>query len=139
MVWLLLVSFPVRIEGAIHDMSRYDHRLDPRLVSELRWLAPETRWMVTDRPVYPFLVHINVVPELAVTSSTLLYSGVQSAQSYLQMVDRYHPRLVLLARFRHVRRTLNDPLVQRGYVAALKGRSGWLYVRRDTVGSDTKP
>ncbi|MDQ6950941.1 MAG: hypothetical protein Q9M26_04685 [Mariprofundales bacterium] len=139
MLWLLLISFPMRIDGAIHGMSQYDSTLNSRLIAELRRLAPETNWMVTDRPIYPFLAHINVVPELAVTSSTLIYSGIQQDHTYVQAIDHYHPKLVLLGRFRHLRRTLKAALAQRGYVRVFKGRDSWLYVRRDTARPDFNP
>jgi len=125
---LLLISLPMRIEAIHGDMHRYDWKLNPALVEALHRLAPTTRWMVTDRAIYPFVAHINVVPELAVTSPTLIYSGVQTREGYLQAIDHYHPELVLLSRFRHLRSFLHAPLMQRGYVRELKTGDGWLYV-----------
>ncbi|MDQ6950942.1 MAG: hypothetical protein Q9M26_04690 [Mariprofundales bacterium] len=133
LLWLLIAITPLRAGDISHALHAHQNPLDDRLVGTLKSLAPTTHWVVTDRPIYPYLAQMNVVPELAVTSLSLMHSGAQSAQSYVQAIDRYHPEVVLLNRFRQLRLALREPLRQRGYVLMYGSRGALLFVRAGTT------
>ncbi|MDX8412901.1 MAG: hypothetical protein R8J85_02330 [Mariprofundales bacterium] len=115
-LWFLLITLPFRFDSISEELTTKRASLDAGLIQQLKTMSPTTTWLVTDRPGYPFRAHINVPPELVVTSLTLMRSGMQNAQSYLKVIDRYHPEVVLLARFRSLRSQLKAPLQKRGYL-----------------------
>ena len=126
-LWFVILTLPFRIENLSATWDHHHYTLDARLTTLLDSRARDTEWMVTDRPIYPFQARINVPPELAVTSLTLMKSGVQSGQSYLDAIDRYHPGLVLLARFHSLRVALAPSLTERGYRPIYHTRRATLY------------
>ncbi len=130
LLWLLIAIIPLRVSDISHALHRQQVVLDKRLIGQLKSLAPTTRWVVTDRPVYPYMARMQVVPELAVTSLSLMHSGVQSTQSFVQAIDRYHPEVVLLARFHRLRTELIPLLLKRGYRRSYSSRGAQLFVRQ---------
>ncbi len=60
--------------------------------------APETRWVVTNLPMYAFRVGLPVTPFLAVMSEKRLSTGELSEEQIIQIVDEVNPEQVLIGR-----------------------------------------
>ena len=70
-----------------------------RIVREIDRYASDTRWMVTDLPMYAFRAGLPVPPELAVFSTKRVMSGDLNEAYILEIIDRYNPRVILWGRF----------------------------------------
>jgi len=68
----------------IHTMSQY---------------ASQTHWIVTDMPMYAFLVGKPVPPILATFSRKRLVTGALTDEDILTAMKEYHPEQVLMGRF----------------------------------------
>lgn len=62
--------------------------------------APDTRWVVTDVPIYAFREKLPVPPNLATFTSKRLYTGNLSEAEILQTIQEYKPEQVLFGRFK---------------------------------------
>lgn len=70
-----------------------------QVVNEIQKYTPQTRWMVTDLPMYAFRADILVPPELAVISRKRLVAGDLTDQELQAVFQKYQPELVMLDRF----------------------------------------
>jgi hypothetical protein len=61
--------------------------------------ANQTKWIMTDAPMYAFRVQRPVPPELATFSSKRLATGSLTPEDILTAMRAYHPEQVLIARF----------------------------------------
>ena len=62
--------------------------------------APETQWVVTDRPMYAFRAGLLVPPNLAAISRKRLTTGALTEQQVLDTIRERRPEQVLLTRFK---------------------------------------
>ena len=61
--------------------------------------AQKTRWVVTDMPMYAYLVGLPVPPNIAVISAKRVETGLITDKDMLETVREYKPEQVLLGRF----------------------------------------
>ena len=61
--------------------------------------AKETNWILTDMPMYAFLVKRPVPPILATFSKKRLETGSISDADIIEALQKYNPEQVMLARF----------------------------------------
>jgi hypothetical protein len=73
-------------------------RDERRLISAMESRRDATRWVVTDQQIYPFAAGLLSPPELAVTSTKRRGTGALSDEFVLDVIQRYRPEQVLLAR-----------------------------------------
>jgi len=57
--------------------------------------APETRWVVTDLPIYAFRVGLPVPPYLAVSSGKRFVTGALTEEDLINFVKEYNPEQIL--------------------------------------------
>jgi 4-amino-4-deoxy-L-arabinose transferase-like glycosyltransferase len=69
------------------------------VLRKLDKFAPQTRWLVTDRPMYAFREGLLVPPELAVLSSKRVETGYLTAAEFQAAIRRYQPEQILIGRF----------------------------------------
>lgn len=62
--------------------------------------SSETRWVVTDVPMYAFRARLPVPPQLAVFSSKRLETGNLTEEEVINVMREYQPEQVLLRRFK---------------------------------------
>lgn len=72
---------------------------EAKLLRKIRQYAPETKWMITDMPMLPFLAGLPVPPELTVMSWKRLAAGDLNEADIVKSLREYHPEQVLLGRF----------------------------------------
>lgn len=70
-----------------------------KVISDMEKYSKETNWIVTDMPMYAFIVKKPVPPILATFSRKRLITGSLSDQDILTAMRDYHPEQVLMARF----------------------------------------
>ncbi len=70
-----------------------------RLYREMLQHAPDTRWVVTDMPIYAYLIERPVPPDLATFSGMRLLNGSLSEEQILETVKTYRPEQVLMVLF----------------------------------------
>ena len=73
------------------------HKLD--LIRIMREYAPTTDWVVTDMPMYAYLIQRPVPPVLATLSWTRLSTGSITEADVLNAVKEYKPKQVLMVFF----------------------------------------
>ncbi len=69
------------------------------ILRKLDKFAPQTRWLVTDRPMYAFREGLLVPPELAVLSSKRVETGNLTGNEMQAAIQRYQPEQILIGRF----------------------------------------
>lgn len=62
--------------------------------------APETQWVVTDLPMYAFLIDRPVPPSLAVISDKRIATGDLTEDKIIEAIEKYNPEQVLIGRFK---------------------------------------
>lgn len=70
-----------------------------KVINEMRDYIDQTNWIVTDMPMYAFIVKKPVPPILATFSRKRLVTGSLSDEDILTAMREYHPEQVLMARF----------------------------------------
>jgi 4-amino-4-deoxy-L-arabinose transferase-like glycosyltransferase len=88
----------------------------------------QTKWIVTDMPMYAFRVQRPVPPILATFSSKRLATGSLTEEDILTAMREYHPEQVLMARF--VIPPLEEYL-QKNYTLVLSEEFFRLFIRND--------
>ena len=72
---------------------------EDRIMNKINQYASQTRWMVTDLPMFAFRAGLPVPPELAVISWKRFASGNLSDAEVLKIVKTYRPEQALIGRF----------------------------------------
>ena len=91
--------------------------------------APQTNWVMTDKPIYAFRVGLPIPPQIAVMTRKRLATGYLLEEQIIDAVMEWKPEQVLLGRF-------DFPSLER-YLAEdyrlIHSRINMkLYVRKDT-------
>lgn len=73
--------------------------VDWKLVEAMRTHAAQTRWMVTDRPIFAFRSGLSVPPDLAVISRKRVAAGLDDSEM-LACIVHWRPEQVALLRFK---------------------------------------
>jgi len=69
------------------------------VLRKLDKFASQTRWLVTDQPMYAFREGLLVPPELAVLSSKRVETGNLTADEVQTVIQHYQPEQILIGRF----------------------------------------
>ncbi len=88
----------------------------------------QTRWLLTDMPMYAFRTGLLVPPEVAVFSDKRLRSGSLTLPQVAAVFRRYQPHQVVIGRFQQVRETL-EPLLIRHYRRVFTRAGTKLYLK----------
>lgn len=73
------------------------HKL--KVLQAMREYAPQTNWVVTDMPIYAYLIGRPTPPALATLSGKRLSTGSITEQEILESVEQYNPEQVLMVIF----------------------------------------
>ena len=73
--------------------------LQMQAVSVLRQSQAQTRWLLTDNPLYAFHAGLQVPPPLAVPSLKRFHTGQLDADDLLSILKDYEPEQILLSKF----------------------------------------
>jgi len=93
------LNLPDHLSATARGIARTGHKLNPQALQLLKDYAPSTKWVVSDRPVYPFLANLPVPPEIAVSSAKRASTKQFSLEQFLNVIDKYEPEIILLKRF----------------------------------------
>jgi hypothetical protein len=124
----LLPDISTRFKTHREAMIRTDEDFladNPILIAMTQY-APETRWVVTDLPIYAFRANLLVPPELAVFTEKRVETGFLTEAQALDVIKAYQPEQILLGRFRYQR--LDDYVAER-YAPVVEKEGARLYVR----------
>ena len=99
-----------------------------RFMKRIEAYAPQTKWMVTDEPMFAFRAGISVPPNLAVISWKRFAAGDLTADEILQTLLQLRPEQVLFGRFDLPK--INQYLME-NYRETLEWEEMKLYVRND--------
>jgi hypothetical protein len=72
---------------------------EERFIYMMENRADENTWIVTDIPMYAYLVGLPVPPEIAVMSAKRVSTGLITDEDMIGIVKQYQPDQVLLGRF----------------------------------------
>ena len=70
-----------------------------KVINDMQKYTSQTNWIVTDMPMYAFIVKKPVPPILATFSRKRLVTGALSDEDILKAMREYNPEEVLMARF----------------------------------------
>lgn len=138
LIGTISLIFTLRIPGAIEKLSpipsfsttgleigaRQEQLLDKMISFE-----PETRWVVTDLPMYAFRARLPVPPYLAAFTMKRYRTGELTEQNIIDTVKEYQPEQVLLGRAEY---PLVEQFLQENYRLIHVARNiEKLYLRKD--------
>jgi 4-amino-4-deoxy-L-arabinose transferase-like glycosyltransferase len=72
---------------------------DAHFLGLMTQYAPQTNWVVTDKPMYAFRAGLSVPPELAVLSKKRIQTGYLTQEEIIEIIQQYQPEQILLERF----------------------------------------
>jgi hypothetical protein len=98
---MLILSLVMRIPETLRDFSAPDVLLERERMFLVRSSnhAAETKWFVTDTPMYAFQIKASVPPNLTVFSDKRILSGNLSEEHVLSAISEYQPEQVFFGRF----------------------------------------
>jgi len=105
--------------------------LKERLITTVIEYAPDTTWIVTDKPMIAFRARLPVPPEIAVLSRKRLETGAISEEDLIRIVREYRPEQVLIGRFEFPR--LVTALENDYSLESFKEEDFSLYIRNDLL------
>jgi Dolichyl-phosphate-mannose-protein mannosyltransferase len=102
LAWLLICQAPLALERYSAQSVPVNFRgAQPSggqpALEMARW-ASQTKWVITDRPMYPFRAGLRTPPFLAVTSQKRLLTGFLSQHEITRVIRKYHPEQILIMR-----------------------------------------
>ena len=99
-----------------------------RFMARIEKFAPQTRWIVTDMPMYAFRAGLPIPPNLVVFTNKRLLTGFLSDEELRATFLEYDPEQVLLGRFEYP--ILDEILAQR-YRLVHERNEVRIYIRKD--------
>lgn len=102
------------------------------VLEKLRANSADTNWVLTDRPMYAWLIDKPVPPLTAVFSRKRLRSDLLNLEMIRSTITEYRPEQILLQRFPDVAQEL-APFFESDYVVNLRNGNYQLFLRRDLV------
>lgn len=121
---------PERVDAIYTSINQGRRGFEGEIIEQMQAFKSQTRWVVTDRPVYAFNISKPVPPELAVISSKRFQSGFLTALDVRRVIERYQPEQVLLSRFPHLKKIIPGYIAEDYRLLVSAGESS-LYLRRD--------
>jgi 4-amino-4-deoxy-L-arabinose transferase-like glycosyltransferase len=94
---------------------------DDLLLAEMKRRAPETHWVLTDRPIMAFQAGLPVPPSVAVITDKRMRTGLLREEDLINVLRVWKPEQVLLARF-ELPRLLRELQVHYRLVLSFPGR-----------------
>lgn len=107
---------PLRASSLLEDAYSY-----------VQEYAPETRWMITDVPMFAFRFGIPIPPNLVVFSTKRLKTNLLTEEELLNTIQDYYPEQVLLRE----KVPAVEPYLDRNYQLVYTRRDLDLYIRND--------
>jgi hypothetical protein len=100
-----LVSFVLVLAGRGPETLREFSQTDTPsssdvIVEKMRHHAPDTRWVVTDMPMYAFRAGIPVPPHLTSIFQMRMKTGELTEEEIIDTIRELRPEQVLIARFK---------------------------------------
>ena len=101
---------------------------EEKFMRKIIQFAPQTNWMITDMPMFPFRAGLAVPPNLAVISWKRFAAGDLTEAEILQTMQERQPEQVLFGRF-----TLStvEQYLSKNYRMVLQREATKLYIRND--------
>lgn len=121
---------PIRLAAKTENLAEVGMVIRERLLRRVEQLKPSITWMVSDAPVYPYLLGIRVIPELGLIPRKRITSGALSPEQMAAIIQQYKPEVILVERFPKLRDRLL-PLLGDTYVVDMKEKG--LLIRSDIV------
>lgn len=128
---------PLTLLTPLPSLSNTSLDLGPlaeRFLIRMTKYAPQTRWVVTDLPMYAFRARLPVPPNLVVFSVKRFETGRLTEQEVIDTIRAYRPEQVLLGRYEYPQ--IDRYLKGRYYLIHSKGLMK-LYLRNDLAGVDS--
>ncbi len=110
----LLFATPVKFALLHHQNQVFAQQTAAHQVvfEQVQAYQPQTRWLLTDLPIYAAHGGLNVPPELAMISRKRIASGQITAQWLADLMAKYQPEQVVLGRFPELQTLLQSELDQ---------------------------
>ncbi len=131
LVWSVF-RLPIKDARMRKRVQKVDERLNQAAIAQLRNYQAVTRWVVSDRPIYPFMAQLPVPPEIAVASSKRRHAGELPDSLFLEVIDRYQPEQIIFERFKGLGATILAHAEDRYATIHYDGRT-LIMLRRDLM------
>ncbi len=100
LVILTIIRLPIKYHSALESINTGTTVEERKLINLLRARKNNTRWLITDRPIFAFYSGILVPPELALISNKRILAR-HFTENYLSgLIAKYKPEQILLTRFK---------------------------------------
>jgi hypothetical protein len=100
-----------------------------RFMQKMYRFAPQTNWVITDRPMYAFRLGLPIPPHIAVMTSKRKATGYLTEEQIIDAVIDWKPEQVLLGRFNF---PALEKYLEEDYRLIHSRIHMKLYVRKDT-------
>ncbi len=101
LTWLMVCQVPVAMAPCRRSsfLANFREEVDGgERAAQVARYAHETKWIVTDRPMYAYRAGLRTPPYLAVTSAKRIRTGQLSHQEILRLIREYRVEQVLMVR-----------------------------------------
>lgn len=100
LVILIILRIPVKYHRMIESVSNGATSEEHKIINLLAAHKNNTRWLVTDRPIFAFYSGILVPPELALISNKRILAKHFTENYLAALIAKYKPEQILLTRFK---------------------------------------
>jgi hypothetical protein len=97
---LALTVSEVRLEANIRSFRQSPRADQSPLLAKMKQFAPNTRWVYSQRVIYPFQAGLPVPPEIAVVVLKRYWSGQITPEQIVEVCRRYQPEQLVLYKVR---------------------------------------
>jgi 4-amino-4-deoxy-L-arabinose transferase-like glycosyltransferase len=100
-IFALALILMARIPWIAQHGDKFRKITEPqrRYVQKMYNFAPQTNWVITDKPMYAFRVGLSVPPEIAVMTRKRVDTGFLTDEQIIDAVKEWKPEQILLGRF----------------------------------------
>lgn len=102
-LFLLLSTLAIRVPGIRHNPGNIRRMggdsAQIQFIQKLYKFAPQTSWVITDKPMYAFRVGLPVPPSTAEMTRKRVVTSYITEEQLIDAVKTYRPEQVLLGRF----------------------------------------
>ncbi len=121
LIILTICRLPVKYHRMLENVKNKTTIGEYKIVNLLASHKNNTRWLVTDRPIFAFYSGILVPPELALISSKRIQAE-NFTQEYLSTIlKKYNPEQILFARFAAYEKKFL-PCIEKDYIKIYEGK-----------------
>lgn len=121
LVILTILRMPIKYHRALESMNNATTIEERKIINLLCVHKNNTKWLVTDRPIFAFYSGILVPPELALISNKRILAKHFTENYLARLIAKYKPEQILLTRFKVYENKLQN-IIKEDYTKIYQGK-----------------